>query len=83
MALREGAHRLNLFYTGRHFYKFASFVGARSLSENVSSKSATPGSLETETDHLIYTQEHFALKEALKKVRIINGVGSPQMRIVS
>lgn len=68
MALREGAQRLNLLVNSRNFYKFTSFVGVRSLSENVSSKPERDIAPQTLGDHLIYTQEHFALKESLKKV---------------
>eukprot|EP00064_Thunnus_orientalis_P002107 superscaffoldBa00000146_g2114 len=68
MALREGAQRLNLLVNSRNFYKITSFVGVRSLSENVSSKPVTASAPETTGDHLLYTQEHFALKESLKKI---------------
>lgn len=68
MALREGALRANLLVNSRNFYKFTSFVGVRSVSENVSSKPVTSSAPETTGGHLIYTQEHFALKESLRKV---------------
>ncbi|XP_013875842.1 probable acyl-CoA dehydrogenase 6 [Austrofundulus limnaeus] len=68
MALRIGAVRLNLLLNSRCLHKFASFVGVRSLSEKVSSKPATSRPSDTTSDHLIYTQEHFALKEALRKL---------------
>ncbi|KAM6899257.1 putative acyl-CoA dehydrogenase 6 [Xenentodon cancila] len=68
MALREAARRLNLLFTSRSLYKFTSFVAVRSASENATSKPATSGAPETAGDHLIYTQEHFALKEALRKL---------------
>ncbi|XP_069550607.1 probable acyl-CoA dehydrogenase 6 [Brachyistius frenatus] len=64
MALNGGVLRLNLLLHSRNFYKFNSFVGVRSLSENASSKPAA----ETAADHLIYSQEHFALKESLRKL---------------
>lgn len=69
MALREGALRLNVLVRSRHFYKLTSLgVGARSLTEKVSSKQVKSSAPETAADHLIYTQEHFALKESLRKV---------------
>ncbi|XP_071766883.1 putative acyl-CoA dehydrogenase 6 [Centroberyx gerrardi] len=67
MALREGALRLKLIPI-RHFYKLTSLGGVRPLSENVSSKPVPASVSETAGDHLIYTQEHFALKESLKKI---------------
>ncbi|TDH04270.1 hypothetical protein EPR50_G00150190 [Perca flavescens] len=68
MALREGALRCNLLVSSRHFYKFISCIGVRSVSDKVSSKTVTSGDPETAGDHLIYTQEHFALKESLRKI---------------
>lgn len=68
MALRGGALRLSLLFSSRNYYKFTSCGGVRSLSENVSSKPVTSSDQETTRDHLIYTQEHFALKESLRKV---------------
>ncbi|KAF1381496.1 hypothetical protein PFLUV_G00154600 [Perca fluviatilis] len=68
MALREGALRFNLLVNSRHFYKFISFIGVRSVSDKVSSKPVTSGDPETAGDHLIYSQEHFALKESLRKI---------------
>ncbi|XP_005728786.1 probable acyl-CoA dehydrogenase 6 [Pundamilia nyererei] len=69
MALREGALRLNVLVRSRHFYKLTSLgVGARSLTEKVSSKQVKSSAPETAADHLIYTQEHFALKESLRKL---------------
>ncbi|KAI3358498.1 hypothetical protein L3Q82_014914, partial [Scortum barcoo] len=64
MALRGGAVRV----ISRHFYKFTSLGGDRLLSENVSSKPETSKAPETASDDLIYTQEHFALKESLRKI---------------
>lgn len=69
MALREGALRVKLLANSGNFYKLTSFLGVRSLSENVSSKPVTSSASETTGDHLIYTAEHFALKESLRKVR--------------
>ncbi|XP_041664282.1 probable acyl-CoA dehydrogenase 6 [Cheilinus undulatus] len=68
MALREGALRLNLLASSRNWYKFSSFISVRQLSEKVSSKPESTSSSETVADHLIYTQEHFALKESLRKI---------------
>uniref|UniRef100_A0A3Q0QSH0 Zgc:85777 n=1 Tax=Amphilophus citrinellus TaxID=61819 RepID=A0A3Q0QSH0_AMPCI len=69
MALRKGALHLNLLVRSRNFYKFNSLLGGvRSLSEKVSSKQVTTSVPETTGDHLIYTQEHFALKESLRKL---------------
>ncbi|XP_051810981.1 probable acyl-CoA dehydrogenase 6 [Acanthochromis polyacanthus] len=68
MALLQGALRLNLLANRRNFFKLTSFVGVRSLSENVSSKPVTSSSPEVAGDHVIYTQEHFALKESLRKL---------------
>lgn len=69
MALRGGALRLNLLASSRPFHKLAASVGVRPLSENVSSRPAAPRAPEAAADHLIYTQEHFALKASLGKVR--------------
>ncbi|XP_037548664.1 probable acyl-CoA dehydrogenase 6 [Nematolebias whitei] len=68
MATRLGALRLNVLLSSRSLFKFASSVGVRPLSENVSSKPVTSKSSDSTSDHLIYTQEHFALKEALSKL---------------
>ncbi|XP_042362551.1 probable acyl-CoA dehydrogenase 6 [Plectropomus leopardus] len=68
MALHKGALRLNLLVNSRNFYKFTSFVGVRSLSEYVSSKPTPSTAPEIASDHLIYTQEHFALKDSLRKI---------------
>ncbi|KAM4539428.1 putative acyl-CoA dehydrogenase 6 [Odontesthes bonariensis] len=68
MALREATRHSRLLVSGRNFYKFASFTGVRSLSENASSKSVASSAPETVAGHILYTQEHFALKEALKKL---------------
>lgn len=63
------ALRVNLLVNSSNFYKFASFVPVRSFSERVSSKPEPSSGAETTGDHLIYTREHFALKESLRKVR--------------
>lgn len=68
MALRKGALRLNL-AASRHFYQLTSVGSVRTLSGNVSSKPKdASGPPEIVADHVLYTQEHFALKESLKKV---------------
>uniref|UniRef100_A0A3B4XE03 Zgc:85777 n=1 Tax=Seriola lalandi dorsalis TaxID=1841481 RepID=A0A3B4XE03_SERLL len=66
MVLHGGALRLNLLVNSNHFYKFTSFLGIRSFSEKVLSNPETAS--ETTGDHLIYTQQHFALKESLRKI---------------
>lgn len=68
MALRAGSLRVNLLVNRCNFHKFPSFVGVRQLSDQVSCKPLTSSAPETTSDHLIYTQEHFALKESLRKV---------------
>uniref|UniRef100_A0A669CAR0 Zgc:85777 n=1 Tax=Oreochromis niloticus TaxID=8128 RepID=A0A669CAR0_ORENI len=63
------ALRLNVLVRSRHFYKLTSLGGGvRSLTEKVSSKQVKSSAPETAADHLIYTQEHFALKESLRKL---------------
>uniref|UniRef100_A0A7N8XXT6 Zgc:85777 n=1 Tax=Mastacembelus armatus TaxID=205130 RepID=A0A7N8XXT6_9TELE len=62
------AWRLNFWPCGSNFYNFASCVGLRSVSENAPSKSVTAKAPETTNDHLIYTQDHFALQESLRKI---------------
>lgn len=72
MALREGALCLKLLFRSRNFYKFTPLLGGvRSLAEKVSTKQVTSSVPETASDHVIYTQEHFALKESLRKVRLL------------
>lgn len=68
MALRTGAFRVKLLVNRCNFHNFPSVVGVRSLSDNVSSKPVTSSAPESTGDHLIYTQEHFALKDSLRKV---------------
>lgn len=69
MALRRGLLHVNLLVRGSNCNKFCSFVGVRSFSARVSTEAETSSVPETTSDHLIYTQEHFALKESLRKVR--------------
>lgn len=69
MALLRGTRRLNLRLCGRSLNRSCSPVGVRSLSDNVLSKTETPSGPGTASDHLLYTPEHFALKESLRKVR--------------
>ncbi|XP_012685026.1 probable acyl-CoA dehydrogenase 6 [Clupea harengus] len=66
MALWEGARRLHL-TANRSLYQATSICINRQLSENASSKVKVASSPET-TDHILYTSEHFALKESLKKI---------------
>uniref|UniRef100_A0A1A8J7H9 Acyl-CoA dehydrogenase 6 n=1 Tax=Nothobranchius kuhntae TaxID=321403 RepID=A0A1A8J7H9_NOTKU len=68
MALHRGALRLNLLFNSRSLYKLTSLAGVRPLSEHASAKPATFKPSDTTADHLIYTQEHFALKESLRKL---------------
>ncbi|XP_037650855.1 probable acyl-CoA dehydrogenase 6 [Sebastes umbrosus] len=68
MALVGGALRFNLLSNSRNIYKFTSCVGVRSASDNVSAKPVTSSASETPGSHLIYTEEHFALKESLRKI---------------
>ncbi|TNN72146.1 putative acyl-CoA dehydrogenase 6 [Liparis tanakae] len=68
MALPRGALRLNQLVVSRRFNQFTSRAGVRSLSDNVSSRPAPSSAPETVRDHLIYTPEHFALKESLRKI---------------
>ncbi|XP_068567170.1 zgc:85777 [Cebidichthys violaceus] len=68
MALPIGALRLNQLVISRNFYKCTACVGVRLLSDNVSTKPVPSGAPETVGDHLLYTQEHFALKETLRKI---------------
>ena len=67
MALREGALRMN-FLANRNFYQFKSVGLVRTLSEKVSIKPKPSSAPETTGDHLLYTQEHLALKDSLRKV---------------
>lgn len=69
MALRRGLLHSNLLVRGSNCHKFCSFVGVRSFSDKVTTEAETSSVPETTSDHLIYTQEHFALKESLRKVR--------------
>lgn len=65
MALSGGFLRLKLL-SCRHLFT-STWIGARNVSASASSKPATTN--ESTGDHLIYTHEHFALKESLRKVR--------------
>lgn len=69
MALRSGVLRVKLLVNRCVANRFSSSVGLRSVSDKTSSKAAAAGDPETTDDHLIYTREHLALKESLRKVR--------------
>lgn len=69
MALLGGAARLKLRLRGRVLKHPCSPVGVRALSDQVLPKAAASGASDTVSDHLLYTPEHLALKEALGKVR--------------
>nr|XP_057903787.1 probable acyl-CoA dehydrogenase 6 [Doryrhamphus excisus] len=66
MALLSGTLRLNL-VNSRPFFKCSS-LGVRSFADHVSAKTAESSAIETSVDHIIYTPEHLALKESLKKI---------------
>ncbi|XP_056876533.1 probable acyl-CoA dehydrogenase 6 [Takifugu flavidus] len=68
MALLRGAPRLKLRLCGRVFKHSCSPVGVRALSDQVLPKAATSGAPDTVSDHLLYTPEHLALKESLRKI---------------
>lgn len=68
MALCSGALRVKLLVNRCGLSRFPSSVGLRTVSNNTPSKAAIAGDPETADDHLIYTREHLALKESLKKV---------------
>lgn len=68
MALLGGAHRLNLRFCSRSLNRPPWPAGVRSLSDKVSSETETPSGPDTASDHLLYTPEHFALKESLRTV---------------
>lgn len=65
MALVRGALRLQLRVCGRTLSHPCPSAGVRSLADNVLPKTGP----DTASDHLLYTPEHFALKESLRKVR--------------
>lgn len=69
MALVRGAPLVNLLANRSIFNQFRPCVAARSFSDKGLAEPAANSAPETTNDHLIYTQEHFALKESLRKVR--------------
>ncbi|XP_017310293.2 probable acyl-CoA dehydrogenase 6 [Ictalurus punctatus] len=64
MALGVRALRVH-FCASRHFLKTTAVYHQRHFSENVSSKSKASAE---PADHILYTQEHFALKDSLRKL---------------
>lgn len=69
MALLRGAAGLKLRLCGRVLKRSCSPVGVRALSDQVLPKAAASTAPDTVSDHLLYTPEHLALKESLRKVR--------------
>ncbi|XP_061669342.1 probable acyl-CoA dehydrogenase 6 [Syngnathoides biaculeatus] len=67
MALRCGSVRLNSLVNIHPSFKCASF-SVRSSANTASSKRVATSTSETSVDHLLYTPNHFALKESLKKI---------------
>lgn len=68
MALCSGALRVKLLVNRCGLSRFPSSVGLRTVSNKAPSKAAVAADPETTDDHLIYTREHLALKESLRKV---------------
>lgn len=64
MALLRGLHSSKLQLCSRTL----SHSCVRSLSDKVLPKPETPSAPDTASDHLLYTPEHYALKESLRKV---------------
>lgn len=62
-------HLRNLRLCGRNLNHSCSSVGLRCLSDRVLPKAEAPSGPDSASDHLLYTPEHFALKESLRKVR--------------
>lgn len=74
MALHRGASSAKLLCNLRNFTKIPSFLGSRLVSDT--SKAVEASASEVTGDHVLYTPEHFAMKESLRKVRTadVNGV---------
>ncbi|CAG11120.1 unnamed protein product, partial [Tetraodon nigroviridis] len=68
MALLRGAARLRLRLCGRGLNRPRPPVGARPLSDKVLPQPQTSSGPDPAGDHLLYTPEHFALKESLRKL---------------
>lgn len=62
-------HLLNLRLCGRNLSRSRSPVAVRCLSDRVLPKAEAASGPDTASDHLLYTPEHLALKESLRKVR--------------
>lgn len=69
MALLGGLLRPKLRLCGRIFNRSYAPVGVRSVSDKGLPRTETLSGPDTAGDHLLYTPEHFALKESLRKVQ--------------
>ncbi|XP_048849549.1 probable acyl-CoA dehydrogenase 6 [Brienomyrus brachyistius] len=67
MALRGVAFSINSVLR-RQIYPRSFAYGEKKYSESVSSKPKASSGAQSAEEHLIYTQEHFALKESLNKI---------------
>lgn len=67
MALRVAALTINSVLR-RQVYPQSFAYGEKKYSESVSSKPKARSGAQSVQDHLIYNEEHFALKESLNKV---------------
>ncbi|XP_008329545.1 probable acyl-CoA dehydrogenase 6 [Cynoglossus semilaevis] len=66
MALHRGASSAKLLCNLRNFTKIPSFLGSRLVSDT--SKAVEASASEVTGDHVLYTPEHFAMKESLRKI---------------
>lgn len=67
MALCTRSLQVHYWAFSRQILKTSAVCHRRHISENVSSKAKTTSTPQT-LDHVLYTQEHFALKDSLKKI---------------